>query len=90
MLAWLVAVPIGFVIVAVPGYTSGFLSKDDVLNVFVGTGADRFTRLGVVAMGWAFITAVLVHGFIEARRWWTYQRRRRQASSDDVTGTLSS
>ena len=51
LLAWIVAVPLGFVITAWPAYEFGFIKKDDVLDIFVGTGIGRYVRLGIVTAG---------------------------------------
>ena len=37
VVAWVVAVPLGFVITAWPAYEFGLIEKDDVLDVFVGS-----------------------------------------------------
>ena len=76
LLAWIVAVPLGFVLAVVPSYELGFISKDDVLDVFVGSGTDRYVRLGVVTLIWAVVTAVLVQLFVEVGRWLASRRRR--------------
>ena len=76
-LAWMVAVPLGFVITAWPAYEFGFIKKDDVLDVFVGSGTDRYTRLAIVTLIWAVVTAVLVQLFIEGGRVLANRRRRR-------------
>ena len=60
--------PLGFVLAVVPSYEFGFISKDDVLDVFVGSGTDRYVRLGVVTLIWAVVTAVLVQLFVEVGR----------------------
>ena len=76
LLAWIVAVPLGFVLAVVPSYEFGFISKDDVLDVFVGSGSDRYVRLGIVTLIWAVVTAVLVQLFVEVGRWLANRRRR--------------
>jgi hypothetical protein len=76
LLAWIVAVPLGFVIAVIPSYEFGVISKDDVLDVFVGSGTDRYVRLGVVTLIWAVVTAILVQLFVEVGRWWAGRRRR--------------
>jgi hypothetical protein len=76
LLAWIVAVPMGFVIAVVPSYELGVISKDDVLDVFVGSGTDRYVRLGVVTLIWAVVTAILVQLFVEVGRVWAARRRR--------------
>lgn len=77
LVAWLVAVPLGFLITAWPAYEFELIKKDDVLDVFVGSGTGRYTRLAVGALLWALITALLVQLFIEGGRWWAERRRRR-------------
>ena len=81
LMAWIVAVPLGFVIAVVPSYKFGLISKDDVLDVFVGSGTDRYVRLGVVTVIWAVVTAVLVQLFVEVGRWWANRRRQRHSSA---------
>ena len=51
LLAWIVAVPVGFVLTAWPAYELGFIKKDDVLDIFVGTGSGRYVRLAIVTAG---------------------------------------
>lgn len=80
LMAWIVAVPLGFVIAVVPSYEFGLIGKDDVLDVFVGSGADRYVRLGVVTLIWAVVTAVLVQLFVEVGRWWANRRRRHSSA----------
>jgi hypothetical protein len=77
MVAWIAAVPIGFVITVWPSYEFGLIRKDDVLDVFVGSGAGRYTRLAIVTVLWALVTAVLVQLFVEGGRWWAARRRAR-------------
>jgi hypothetical protein len=78
LLAWVVAVPLGFVIAAWPSYQFGLISKDDVLDIFVGSGADRYLRLAAVTAIWAVVTALLVQLFVEGGRWWAARRRARR------------
>ena len=80
IVAWIVAVPLGFALTAWPTYEFGLIRKDDVLDVFVGSGADRYTRLAVVTLLWALVTAVLVQVFVEGGRIWADRRRRRQST----------
>jgi hypothetical protein len=77
VLAWIAAVPIGFVITVWPAYEFGLIRKDDVLDVFVGSGAGRYTRLAIVTVLWALVTALLVQLFVEGGRWWSARRRQR-------------
>jgi len=70
-----VAVPIAFVVTALPAYEFGLIRKDDVLDVFVGSGMGRYTRLAVFTLIWALVTALLVQLLVEGGRWWSRRRR---------------
>jgi hypothetical protein len=80
VLAWIVAVPVGFLLTAWPAYKFGFIKKDDLLDIFVGTGIGRYLRLAIVTLVWAVVTALLVQLFVEGGRAW-YNRRRARSSS---------
>jgi hypothetical protein len=77
LLAWIVAVPLGFVITAWPAYELGFIKKDDVLDIFVGTGIGRYVRLAIGTAVWALVTALLVQLFVEGGRAWVARRKAR-------------
>jgi len=77
--AWIVAVPLGFVVTAWPAYVLGFIKKDDVLNIFVGTGTSRYVRLAVGTLVWALVTALLVQLFVDGWRGWAVRRRAKTA-----------
>jgi hypothetical protein len=81
MLAWIVAVPLAFVVTAWPAYKLGFIKKDDLLDIFVGTGIGRYVRLGIVTLVWAIATALLVQLFVEGGRAWSNRRRRARAAA---------
>jgi hypothetical protein len=81
LLAWVVAVPLGFVLTAWPAYELGLIRKNDVLDVFVGSGTDRYTRLAIVTLLWALVTAILVQLLVEGGRVWADRRRRRRAAT---------
>jgi len=80
LLAWVVAVPLGFVVTAWPAYELGFIKKDDVLDIFVGTGSGRYVRLAIATAVWALVTALLVQLFVEGGRAWAARRRARAAA----------
>ena len=84
VVAWLVAVPLGFVITAWPAYEFNLIEKDDVLDVFVGSGTGRYTRLAIGTLVWALVTALLVQLFIEGGRLWADRRRRDRESAKAV------
>jgi hypothetical protein len=81
VVAWVVAVPLGFVITAWPAYQLGFIKKNDVLDIFVGTGTGRYVRLAIGTAVWALVTALLVQLFVEGGRAWAARRRASAASS---------
>jgi hypothetical protein len=87
VVAWLVAVPLGFVITALPAYEFNLIKKDDVLNVFVGSGTGRYTRLAIGTLVWALVTALLVQLFIEGGRLWADRRRRDRETAKAVPRT---
>jgi hypothetical protein len=79
LLAWVVAVPLGLVITAISAYDLGWLKKDDLLDVFIGSGTDRYTHLAVATLVWALVTALLVQLFVEGGRWLADRRRARRS-----------
>jgi hypothetical protein len=81
VLAWIVAVPVAFFLTAWPAYQLGFIQKDDLLDIFVGTGVGRYLRLGIVTFVWAVVTALLVQLFIEGGRVRAARRRRARAAA---------
>ncbi|MFI5047115.1 MAG: hypothetical protein ACHQIG_08620 [Acidimicrobiia bacterium] len=81
VLAWVVAVPLGLVLTGWPALQFNLLKKDDLLDVFVGSGAGRYTRLIVFAAAWALVTALLVQLFVEGGRWWSARRARARAAA---------
>ena len=81
LIAWVVAVPLGFVITAWPAYELGFIKKDDVLDIFVGTGINRYLRLAIGTAVWALVTALLVQLFVEGGRAWAARRRAKATAS---------
>jgi hypothetical protein len=88
VVAWLVAVPLGFVITAWPAYEFSLIKKDDVLDVFVGSGTGRYTRLAIGTLVWALVTALLVQLFIEGGRLWADRRRRERDAAKDAATTV--
>jgi hypothetical protein len=79
LLAWIAAVPLAFVVTAWPAYKFGFITKDDLLDIFVGNGIGRYVRLGIVTVVWALVTALLVQLFVEGGRARAARRRRSRA-----------
>jgi hypothetical protein len=83
VVAWIVAVPLGLVVTGWPAYHFKGIRKDDLLDVFVGTGTGRYARLAAFTLVWALVTALLVQLFVEGGRWLAARRRARQAMSSE-------
>jgi hypothetical protein len=81
VVAWIVAVPVGFLLTAWPAYKFGLIEKSDLLDIFVGTGIGRYVRLGIVTLVWAVVTALLVQLFVEGGRARANRRRRSRATA---------
>ena len=81
ILAWVVAIPLGLLITGWPALQFDLLKKNDLLDVFVGSGAGRYTRLLVFAAAWALVTALLVQLLVEGGRWWAARRARARAAA---------
>jgi hypothetical protein len=80
-LAWIVAVPVAFLLTAWPAYKFKFIKKDDLLDIFVGSGIGRYVRLGIVTLVWAVVTALLVQLLVEGGRARANRRRARAAAT---------
>ncbi len=89
LLAWIVAVPLGFVITVWPAYHLDLIRKDDVLNIFVGSGSGRYVRLGIGTCVWALVTALLVQLFVEGGRWYMARRRARPSQPQSTSSSSS-
>jgi hypothetical protein len=74
--AWLIAVPLGLVIVGLPARKLGFLSSQKLLDVIVKRDIGRFVPLLIIIALWAFVSAVLVTAIVEIAR----RRRARRVS----------
>ena len=81
LIAWIVAVPVAFFLTVWPAYQLGFIKKDDLLDIFVGTGTGRYLRLAIVTFVWALVTALLVQLFVEGGRVRAARRRRARAAA---------
>jgi hypothetical protein len=77
---WIVAVPLGFLLVFGTTRAFGFLSQRQLEDAFLLSGWSRFTPILRVLPFWALITALLVHfgniGIVQWQR--TAQRRKAQ------------
>ncbi len=80
--AWVLAVPIGLVIVGVPARQLGYLTSQKLLDVFVKHSLSRFVPLLVIVVLWALATTVLVEILIEGGRLLMRRRQRAHATAD--------
>jgi hypothetical protein len=60
LLAWIVALPLGAIVVAFPARRFGLLTTFDLADVIIGTGSGRYVRLAIVVALWALATALFV------------------------------
>jgi hypothetical protein len=74
--AWLIALPLGLVIVGLPARKLGFLSSQKLLDVIVKRDISRFVPLLIIIALWALVSAVLVTAIVEIAR----RRRARRGS----------
>ena len=77
MIAWLVAVPLGFVITAWPAYELHLIRRT-TSSTSSWARAPAATRLAIGTLVWALVTALLVQLFIEGGRVWSDRRRHRR------------
>jgi hypothetical protein len=60
---WPSAIIVSFAIVAPAAWWSGLVTRNELLDVFVGTGAGRYTDLAVFVAVWAFAMTLFVTAF---------------------------
>jgi hypothetical protein len=82
VLAWVVALPLGLLIVGVPARQLGYLSSQKLLDVIVKHNVSRFVPIVVIVALWALVTAVLVTVLVEGGRRWMLRRRRASARTE--------
>ena len=84
IVVWVVALPLGLVIVGVPARSAGYLSSQKLLDVIVKHDLARFVPIVVIVALWALATALLVTLLVEGGRYLMLRRRNRAASRNDV------
>jgi hypothetical protein len=70
LVAWIVAVPAAFGLVAIPARRAGYLSTQRLLDVVVRHNLGRFTPLVVLALAWALVTVALIELGLATTSWW--------------------
>jgi uncharacterized integral membrane protein len=83
VLAWLVALPLGLVIVGLPARKAGYLSSQKLLDVIVKSDMSRFVPIVVIILLWALVSAALVTVFVEGGR--RLRARRRDKHDERVS-----
>jgi hypothetical protein len=78
ILVWVVALPLGLVIVGVPAREAGYLTSQKLLDVIVKHDLGRFVPIVVIVALWALVTALLVTALVEGGRWWMLRHRARK------------
>jgi hypothetical protein len=79
ILIWVVALPLGLVIVGIPARSAGYLTSQKLLDVIVKHDLGRFVPIVVIVVLWALVTALLVTALVEGGRWWMVRRRARKS-----------
>jgi hypothetical protein len=79
--AWVLALPLGLLIVGVPARQLDYLSSQKLLDVIVKRDLGRFLPIVVIIALWALVSALLVTLFVEGGRRWMLRRRRKKAKS---------
>jgi hypothetical protein len=64
ILAWIVALPLGAIVVVWPARRFGLLTGGDLADVIIETGVGRFGRLAIVVVLWALAAAIFVQIFL--------------------------
>lgn len=72
---WVVALPVGFLLVFGAAKTLGFLTSRQLVDTFIERGWDRFGALGRLLPFWALVTAVIVHLSVTGLTRWRESRR---------------
>jgi hypothetical protein len=78
---WVIALPLGLLVVGLPARQLGYLTSQKLLDVIVKRDLGRFVPIIVVVALWALVTAVLVTILIEGGRRWMVHRRERARRS---------
>ena len=78
---WSVAIVASFLVTGLPAFALGFVSKNDIVDVFVGSGFNRYFPLVAFAVVWAFVNTVIVEFLLSALRW-LRDRRTRVAATE--------
>ena len=84
LLAWVIAIPLGLILVGVPARRAGYLTGQKLLDVVIGRDLNRYFPLVVIVVLWALVTSVLVQLLAEGGGWLMRRRRARRADIVDA------
>jgi hypothetical protein len=84
VVAWVVAVPLGLVLVGIPARKAGYLDSQKLLDIVIGRDSGRYVPLLVIVLLWALVTAILVQMIVEGGGWLLRRRRARKGTPASV------
>jgi len=79
--AWVVAVPLGLILVGIPARKLGYLDSQKLLDIVIGKDTGRYVPLVVIVLLWAAVTAVLVQCIVEGGGLLLRRRRARRSGA---------
>jgi hypothetical protein len=81
VIAWVLAVPLGLVLVGIPARKLGYLDSQKLLDIVIGKDTGRYLPLVVIVLLWAVVTAVLVQCIVEGGGLLLRRRRARRSGA---------
>jgi membrane protein implicated in regulation of membrane protease activity len=64
-LAWVLAIPLAFLLVGIPARLGGYLTSQKLLDVIIKRNITRFVPVFLIILAWALATAILVTLIVE-------------------------
>ena len=79
VLAWVLAIPLAFLLVGIPARLGGYLTSQKLLDVIIKHNITRFVPIFLIILAWALATAILVTLIVEISSLLLDHRRLRRA-----------
>ena len=79
VLAWVLAIPLAFLLVGIPARLGGYLTSQKLLDVIIKHNITRFVPVFLIILAWALATAILVTLIVEISSLLLDHRRLRRA-----------
>ena len=79
VLAWVLAIPLAFLLVGIPARLGGYLTSQKLLDVIIKHNITRFVPVFLIILAWALATAILVTLIVEILSFLLDRRRLRRA-----------